>query len=190
MHIVALDRLRSATREAHRQLEGELDVVGRLAADDRWRLVGRYHALYSEADALLGPWLAGVPGLDRPARSRADHAAHDLQDLGHAGAPGRPAAAVEIASLAEALGFLYVIEGSALGGRVILRELSARGAPSRGLSFLDPHGARAGEAWRGFLGVLEREVAGDEAMIGQAVAGAAKGFAHARACLSEAPAAT
>lgn len=52
-----------------------------------------------------------------------------------------PGPRAEISNRAEALGFLYVIEGSTLGGRLILRELAAGGAEITGLSFLDPFGA-------------------------------------------------
>ena len=95
-------------------------------------------------------------------------------------APSLPG--LDLASRAEALGFHYVMAGSALGGRVMLRELERDGVDTAGLGFLDPHGPRTGEVWRRLLDVLERELT-EPNTLAQALAGARKGFAFARACL-------
>jgi heme oxygenase len=66
---------------------------------------------------------------------------------------------------------------------MILKAVAARAGEIEGLAFMDPYGARTGEAWRGFLEVLEREVANDPGRLDGAEAGASAGFAYARACL-------
>ena len=102
-----------------------------------------------------------------------------ISDEGGSAAP-QPAAAPEapppVGSLGEALGLLYVLEGSTLGGKVIRRQVEASGGDMAGLTFLDPYGAQAGERWRSFLAVLDR-AAGAEPE--GAVAGARAGFRHA-----------
>ncbi|OYX29876.1 MAG: hypothetical protein B7Y99_12525 [Caulobacterales bacterium 32-69-10] len=150
--------------------------------EGRRRLAPRYLAFHAAADALFERWLAEVPGLDGVSRRRAGLVRAGLRALGLEPVVAGPPAPI-LDGAPEALGFLYVVEGSTLGGRMILREVAARAGETAGLAFMDPYGARTGEAWRAFLGVLEREVAHDPERLDRAEAGAAAGFAYARACL-------
>ncbi len=180
---VAHQRLRSATHEAHLALEAALDAVTALSSPEgRRRLAPRYLDFHAAADALFERWLAAVPGLDGVPRRRSGLVRAGLRDLGVQPAADGPAAP-PLAGVPQALGFLYVVEGSTLGGRMILREVAARTGDTAGLDFMDPYGSRTGEAWRGFLVVLDREVANDPDRLDQAETGARAGFAYARACL-------
>ena len=171
-------RLRDATQADHRRLETRTDILARIARPDQRRaVVEGFYVLHAEAEAALAPWLADLPGLDFDARRRSDRLARDLVALG-----GRPrlwdAERPTVANLIEALGRMYVLEGSTLGGQVIRRAVETRGDGMLGLSFLDPYGARTGERWRGFLAILDAhaaEPADTEIMI----AGARHGFRHA-----------
>ena len=63
-----------------------------------------------------------------------------------------------LGSAAQALGCLYVIEGSTLGGRELARRLDhllPRDSDA-GRRFLFGHGARHGAMWREFCAALER----------------------------------
>jgi heme oxygenase len=80
---------------------------------------------------------------------------------------------------------LYVLEGSTLGGRIILRMLASRGVQDPSLAFLDPYGAQTGARWRGFLAVLAREADDNEERIAQACDGARSGFSHAERLLCQ-----
>jgi heme oxygenase len=86
-------------------------------------------------------------------------------------------------SQAEALGMLYVLEGSTLGGRLILRTLKDRGVDDPRLAFLDPYGPETGVRWRSFQSVLARETSHDEKLVAQACGGALSGFWHAERVL-------
>ena len=85
----------------------------------------------------------------------------------------------EPGSRSEALGMMYVLEGSTLGGRIILRELAKRGLDVSELGYLDPYGVDTGRRWRAFVSVLEAETAGDPSSMEEACSGAVKGFLHA-----------
>jgi heme oxygenase len=89
---------------------------------------------------------------------------------------------LDILTPAEALGALYVLEGSSLGGRVILKELKRRDVSLAGLGFLDPYGADTSRRWQSFLAILEREITSCEQKA-DAVKGALDTFAFARLCL-------
>jgi heme oxygenase len=151
--------------------------------ETRAALVARYHVFHSGTENAVTPFLAGIADLDFDARRRSPLLARDIEALGKSAAlDGGPG--LDIATRPEAFGALYVLEGSSLGGRLILRELVRRGAPMIGLGFLDPYGARTAEAWRAFLEILERETALRKAAE-QAVSGALKAFAFAEVCLSK-----
>ena len=186
-----LTRLRAATAAAHEDLERNLAVTARAAtAVGRGQLARDYYLLHAPADGALAPWLMSVPGLDYAKRRRTPLLKTSLRRLGVAtpsldAAPKFPA----LDGCAEALGFLYVIEGSALGGRTILRSLARTGIDLGGLDFLDPYGPNTARCWRSFARVIERDVGAVETRLGQACRGATKGFAYAKACLCGYPAA-
>ncbi|MBL8553588.1 MAG: biliverdin-producing heme oxygenase [Phenylobacterium sp.] len=173
-------RLRDATHAHHARLETRIDILNRIATPEgRRELVARFHALHTAAEQALAPFLVGVDGLDFDARRRSGRLAGDLADLG--AAPREPSAPIVVGGVGEALGLMYVLEGSTLGGRVIRKQVESCGGDMHGLSFLDPYGAEVGDRWRAFLGVIEAE-----ADVAGLVAGAVAGFAHSERHLCEA----
>jgi heme oxygenase len=169
-------RLRAATGEAHKRLEDRLDAVNRLADPaQRAGLLARYAAFHGPTEAALAPWLAQTPGLYFASRCRAPL----LPDF--TGAPEFPAPQ----STGEALGVLYVLEGSTLGGRMIMRALADRGVDDLALTFLDPYGTDTGARWRSFLDVLIRYSGEDEGLIAEVCRGGVAGFRYAERVLCE-----
>lgn len=167
----------------HEALERRSNVLGRIAAPDARRaLVEGFHRLHASLEPGLARWLDGVEDLDFEARRRAPWLVRDLEALG--GRAEADPAAPTLASRAEALGWLYVLGGSTLGGRVIRKQVAAAGGDMAGLGFLDPYGPRQGERWKSFLAVVEREARG-EADVQAMVAGARDAFRYAEACLAE-----
>lgn len=159
-----------------------MDILRRIGVPEQRRaLVERFHVLHAQAEAAMAPWIAGLAGLEFEARRRSRLLARDLAALG--GAPREADAdPIILRGVGEALGLLYVLEGSTLGGRVIRREVESKGGDMRGLTFLDPYGARAGERWRSFLAVVAARPDADAI-----VTGAVAGFEHAEARLCGAP---
>lgn len=178
-------RLRAATGDAHARLDARLNILDVLAdPDGRRRLVGRFYGLHAGAEPVLAPLLRDLEGLAFPDRSRAPALARDAAALGldPERLPLCPMAPPR--SVPEALGIFYVLEGSTLGGRIIRREMAARGHDGTGLDFLDPYGTATGERWRAFLAVLQRESPPGDDETGRAVAeGGVAGFGHAEAWL-------
>jgi heme oxygenase len=173
----ALGYMREATHDLHQQLEERLDVIAQLSDPSRRAtLIERYAALYLPSDDALMPWLKEIADLDHGSRSRTPLLAR------FAGEQVLPPFPVPL-NEAEALGMLYVLEGSTLGGRFILRALAERGIEDPDLTFLDPYGAETGARWRAFLAVLARETEGDAARINYACLGAVRAFQHAECVL-------
>jgi len=177
-----LDHLRSATRDLHDGLEARLDVFARIADPaQRREMIGRFLAFYRPAEAALARLLADEPDLSFDTRRKVPALERDLTAL--KAAPPADAPLTLPAGRCEALGFLYVLEGSTLGGRVIDKQLRARGLSPEGLSFFRGYGEHTGPRWKAFCAVLER--ADDKAA---AARGARSAFAQMEAWMCEVPA--
>jgi heme oxygenase (biliverdin-IX-beta and delta-forming) len=185
----ALARTRAQTRELHERAEALVDL-------SRLRTVERYQTLLSRLLGFHGPLerrLAhvdlGVVGLDLDARRKAHLLEDDLRCLGVD--PGQVPACGDLPALPalpEALGCLYVLEGSTLGGQVISRHLreTMSVVPGRGGSFFASEGRDVGAMWRAFCRALEAGCPGEPEAT-RAAESAVRTFASFNAWLAAAP---
>lgn len=172
-----LTALRSRTAEIHRRIETKADIVVRLSDPLRARrMTERYAGLQLPADEVLNRHLGHIDDLDMPARRRGRLWRTPPSP---AGLPAFP----EPSGLVQALGMLYVIEGATLGGRIIRRELAARGIDPDDFAFLDPYGNETGPMWKKFVRVAEREAGRTRKQREDACEGALKAFRHAETLL-------
>jgi heme oxygenase len=149
--------LRTATATEHQQLEDTLDLmddgltVPRLAA-----VLQRMHAFWVAAETGLDAWAADHPavadGLDWSARRRAHLFAADLTALDAVPTTDPLPAVPAPASTDEALGAMYVLEGSTLGGQFIDRHLAALPALAGvgTVRAFSPYGEATGARWAAF----------------------------------------
>ena len=177
-----LTRIRAQTRELHRSVERRVPLFDPgldLPAYVGWlRLMGAFHARVEQALQAAG--FEAATGWTH--RSRAELAAQDLAALGlqpdgidHA---DRCFAGLELPATVPGLaGALYVVEGSALGARVILKQVGRQLGLSaqHGASFLAPHGEDPGPRWSACLELLHA-LARDDARADAIVAGAVQTF--------------
>ncbi len=164
-----LAQVRAATRPVHDRLEGALGLL------DEWLDLAAYRQVIERFHGFWRGWEPQVAALLQDEtllapRRRAHLLAADLAAL------GVPAEVVEglprcplpvLRDAAEALGSVYVLEGSTLGGRVILRHVERRlGLDERfGCRYFAGHGADTGMMWRAFLARLEAAPAADAGRI-------------------------
>jgi len=181
----ALLALREATASAHETLEIEARIEPRLAdRGTRAATVQAFHRFHAGLEPVCHPLVArlnaDVGGGFAP-RSRAEGIAQDLAALG--GAVLTPARPVAPTTAGAALGWVYVAEGSMLGGRIIRRRLTAEGRDLNGLNFLDPYGEETGARWRVFMTLLDQACASGRATVEEIVQGGLDGFAFAHQTL-------
>lgn len=152
-------RLRAATRAEHESVERQMYPLLRVHDAGTYRCVlEQFLGFFLPLESALG----NVPGLrnaipDLDCRMRAELLKCDLASLGFTGpAPSCPAMP-EIRTVPQAIGCLYVAEGSTLGGQLIVREL-------RGLShacrFFSSYGADVGTMWKTFCAAVETYASG------------------------------
>lgn len=180
-----LDRLRVETAAVHHDLEQTLNIVGRLCEPEpRMNLVAAYFRFHLVMENALRPFLEDVAALEFSARCRSSRLSVDLLALGCV-PPSHDSAIFCVQARAEAMGAFYVVEGSSLGGRTILKELKRRRVSLEGLSFLDAYGMVTGSLWQSFLNILDRETGHAQSEIENAVCGALKAFSFAKEILRE-----
>ena len=173
--------LRQATAAAHERLHhlpGFASLqAGTIGRDEYAALLRRLLVFYRAVENGLADAPPLLPyGIDIAARRRSGLLAEDLAFLGAPAAPlPAPPALPALRSAAEALGCLYVIEGSTLGGRELARRLDhlLPADSESGRRFLLGHGPRHGAMWREFCAALEacgNNQARRDEMIGGALA--------------------
>ena len=152
-----LAHLRAVTRPAHDALENALALDGKLDLEAYRNMLARFYGFWVGWEPQVAALLAEET-LSSP-RRRLHLLAADLSVLGGTATdlealPRCPLTPLRDA--AEALGSLYVMEGSTLGGRVILRQLErslgSDGTGSR--TYFDGYGPQTGRMWLSFLARL------------------------------------
>ena len=160
-------RLKGETADLHARVEGNLRFATR--AD-----YARYLSVMADMHDAYDPLFRDMPEplvagrLGKSARARAD-----LTALGATASP--LVVSVPRLGRAEALGALYVLEGSSLGGRVLLRLLRERHGPGLPVSYLEGYGAATSSMWRALASALEA-YGGDARVADRMVAGASQCF--------------
>jgi Heme oxygenase len=157
-----LNNLRTHTMPAHKSLE-EVPLSTRIVESDVTKEeYGRYielmYPVHADAEQNIYPILSDVvPNVEE--RKKADHIKKDLEhiSLPLTTAHERPLTGkMPNMSQAFALGVMYVIEGSTLGGRVILKNIqpSLQLSEENGASYFAGYKANTGIYWKNFLEAL------------------------------------
>jgi len=172
-----LQQLRTETQALHSALEARIPLLdATFSRADYRRLLGRFYGYYVPLEARLAGWSQGRE-MDYAERVKVPELERDLLALGETAAGigqlPRCTALPALATEAERLGCLYVVEGSTLGGQIITRHLqkSLGLSPENGVAFFHGHGAATGARWKAFGGLLEAAAArleDDEAIIASA----------------------
>ncbi|RKG60691.1 heme oxygenase [Corallococcus sp. AB011P] len=160
-----MQRLRTETRPHHERTEGAVRLMdAHLTPADYQRQLEAFYGLYLPLEALLaGPLAALEPALDSRARWKTPLLDADLRAMGHDTASlarlPRASSLPALPGLAEALGCAYVLEGSTLGGQLILRHLTRHFGPDArvgNFAFFRAYGDQVGPMWRAFGEALTR----------------------------------
>lgn len=149
--------LKRATDAAHARVEGIVQAANMFGSVEGYRrYVAATWAMRDRFERLLDANGAADLWADWPGRRIAGLAARDLADLGVA----QPAGSSEKyfqsrLTEAELLGVLYVLEGSSLGARILVRMVGSLGfSENCGARHMHVQAGDAG-AWRSFLNVLD-----------------------------------
>lgn len=149
--------IKEATKAAHQQLEAV--VVKRLKATRNNAgyadLLKHFYAYFSKVEQAIAPYITPEVLPDYKSRRNSTYIKRDIETLGfdtnslpHAQAPA-------ITNTAEAMGALYVMEGSIMGGKIIVQMLAKAGI-TQGVSFFSGYGEDTGKMWTAFIEALNK----------------------------------
>jgi heme oxygenase len=177
-----LSYLRGITRSAHVAVENVLDLQGDDLTLERYRYVlGRLYGFWSTWEVQIGD-LFGDDTFLAP-RRRAHLLAADLATLQMSQQALFKLARCPRLDLLDkrmALGSIYVMEGSSLGGRVILRnvERCLGDAAKASSTYFRGYGEHTGTMWREFLTRLEQSDPNNKVLIGRGALTTFESFGH------------
>ena len=173
-------RLRERTADIHESVEARLDLADPALDLARLRdVVVGLHGFWAGTEPAVSHWAVEHPeladALRWSRRRRTARLARDIAVLG--GRPGPAAPPVtRRPDTADVLGWLYVTEGSTLGGAVITRAL-ARVHPGLRLESFAPYDEGPGPMWKAYQAQLEQWTVGDEWRVERVVAAGVATFA-------------
>lgn len=156
--------LKERTKDAHMALEKI--VVEHLKAiqtrEDYTRLLKYFYAFFQEVEKAIAPFVTSEVVPDYSERRNASHLKADIEALGGDVRKDMPQAAVpSITNKYQALGALYVMEGSVLGGRTIVKMLGKSNI-STGISFFSGYGENTPVLWGRFIELLNQQITREE----------------------------
>jgi len=154
-----LSDLKTQTADSHRKLE-ELPVSMSIMSpdmkiEDYVYYLSLMHDVHNDTEGLIFPFFVNI--IDDLEHRRKKHLIeNDLLFLNAAKTDSEKVFETEGISVPFALGILYVVEGSTLGGRFILKNVSKFQELSgeQGVSYFNGYGDKTGSFWKSFLHFL------------------------------------
>jgi heme oxygenase (biliverdin-IX-beta and delta-forming) len=150
-------QLKELTREEHVLLEKEfMKIIESLPDREGYlRLLTRIYGFYLPVEAALMQYLNSSPVIDYEERIKSDKIRSDIRSMTHDIDDVQICEAIPaIGSFHSAIGVLYVLEGSTLGGQIIARILQAKLNLHAGLTFFLSYGTETPSMWNRFKSYL------------------------------------
>ncbi|MGV8877827.1 MAG: biliverdin-producing heme oxygenase [Sphingobacteriaceae bacterium] len=155
-------QLKEETHANHLQVEKLL--IGLLRSIDNTnayiKLLQIFYGYFGALEDKINQHIGVAQLADHSKRRKSESIIEDIKDLGGlAPEKAKDSDLPEIANHLQALGALYVIEGSTLGGKLIAKMLSKQLdiKDSNGLSFFSGYADKTDEMWEGFKHALNNE---------------------------------
>lgn len=149
------NNIKEATKSAHQKLE--VTVVKKLKAirshADYADLLKHFYSYFSTVEKTIAPYITTEVLPDYNQRRTSVYLKQDIEALGFSTNELPAAQSPEIHSTIEALGALYVMEGSIMGGKIIVQMLE-KGGITEGVSFFSGYGENTGKMWGVFTAVM------------------------------------
>jgi len=170
--------IKEATKAEHQNLEKKviLKLKSIRSNADYADLLRHFYAYFSHIEASIKPFITAPVLPDYADRRNSNHIKADILALG-GDLENLPVTTVpQIENTVQALGTLYVLEGSIMGGSIIVQML-AKGGITEGVSFFSGYGEATGMMWGRFIEVLNQSASGTEQQ-NEAVQAANETFRH------------
>ncbi|MFZ4861037.1 biliverdin-producing heme oxygenase [Sphingobacterium sp. Mn56C] len=154
-----IEELRKHTAEAHQQVEKI--VINRLKnikqPADYVHLLNVFYAYFNQLEQAIQPYITADILPDYTERRHAAILAADIGSFGYLSTTALPASVPPIDSSIKALAALYVMEGSIMGGPIIIQVLARHGI-QQGTLFFAGYGADSKRKWETFTAALHKHI--------------------------------
>lgn len=190
MQHTAAPTLKHQTAVPHQELEGiVLPCLQAIATkNDYAQLLKAFYGYFKPLEDAVAPFISPQTLPDWPQRRKASFILNDLSALADATVDlPRASALPTIQSVPQAMGALYVMEGSTLGGKGIAKMLMknrSTGLEEAHLQFFNGYGDHTGPMWTTFVNVLN-SFSGNEQEVAQMVTAANETFSLFKTWLQE-----
>lgn len=155
-----LNNIKSKTADSHRKLES-LPISASILSPsmktaDYIHYLCLMHDVHKNVEELIYPMLSGIIA-DLNERKKKHLIEEDLLYLNHNKSASNNVFDSANLTVPFALGILYVVEGSTLGGRFILKNIMTVPGldKDQGISYFKGYGEKTGSYWKSFLTFLE-----------------------------------
>lgn len=141
---------------AHQKLEKEVILKLKAIRSDKdyAALLKNFNDYFNSLENAIAPYITPDVLADYSQRRNSAYIKQDIAELG--GDPAATAVEVpEIKNALEAMAALYVMEGSIMGGKIIVQML-AKANITKGVSFFSGYGEDTGKMWGTFVQALDR----------------------------------
>lgn len=160
------DYLKTNSRSDHDSIENSIDLVKCASESESYlKLIKAFYGYYKPIEIIFDSYQNEFQnlGIDVKARHKLNLLTDDLKHLGLSqnDISNLPTChnLTEIKDLSEAIGALYVLEGSTMGGQIIFRQLSKSGIVTNGDEkgrFFKAYGADTMKMWNDFKNSLNK----------------------------------
>lgn len=155
--------IKEATKTPHQEVEKKvvLRIKSIRSEADYADLLKHFYAYFNAVEQAVAPYITSAVLPDLAERRNSSYIKKDIEDLGHTIDDLPAATAPEVTNVAQAMGALYVLEGSIMGGPYIVQMLQKAGL-NKGFSFFSGYGETSGSKWGAFTAVLNSVAKGEE----------------------------
>ena len=158
-------QLKEKTTMVHK--ESEKKMIAQLkkisTTEDYILFLNWLYGYYKPLEERLAPWVTSELIPDTEKRSHAGNILLDIQESGISTPPPEIAEDLpRIDSFARAMGALYVLEGSTLGGRIIATMITRQLRSVKSLFFFNSYGKETENMWLIFKSYLDRPYTEEE----------------------------
>lgn len=155
--------IKEATKEAHLNLEKK--VVQKMKAirsnADYADFLKHFYAYFNKVEQAIAPYITTDLLPDHAERRNSKYLKEDIEALGFDINELPAATAPQMTNTLQALGALYVMEGSIMGGPIIVKMLE-KGGITKGVSFFSGYGEATGMMWGKFIAVINAQAKTEE----------------------------
>lgn len=153
--IMISNEIKRATQVAHQQLEKVviLEMKNIRSEADYAQVLKKFYAYFQAVERAIAPYVTPALMPHYSERRNSLYIKQDIETLGAHTDDTLHAIAPSINSPIEALGALYVLEGSIMGGPYIVQMLKKYGMKN-GFSFFSGYGENTEKMWNSFIDVL------------------------------------